>query len=126
MDTATANTHEAEQARQERATELNTEQGVEWADAYRPGSFGCHELLDRTALVGDTVEQYVLSHPACAANAEWYALADQAASALRELYQRIGAAHVDAEPPADKVPSVKKSVDAAVVKGPSRAIMLDD
>jgi hypothetical protein len=108
MDTATANTHEAEQARQERATELNAEQGVEWADAYRPGSFGCHELLDRTSLVGDTVEQYVLSHPACVANAEWYALADLATSALRELYQQIGAAHVDAEPPADKVPNVKE------------------
>jgi hypothetical protein len=41
------------------------------------------------------VEQYVLSHPACAQNQEWFALADQAVTALRELYQRIGAVHLD-------------------------------
>ncbi len=104
MDTSAANTHEAEQARQEKATELNAEQGADWADDCRPGSFGCHELLDRTSLLAENLEQYVLSHPACVAHAEWYALADQAATALQELYQRIGAAHVDADPLAEKKP----------------------
>ena len=56
----------------------------------------------RTSLLVDNLEQFVLSHPACVAQAQWYALADQAATALRELYQRIGAAHVDADPPAEK------------------------
>jgi hypothetical protein len=31
------------------------------------------------------------------ANPEWYLLAEQAAAALRELYQRIGAEHLEAE-----------------------------
>ena len=102
MDTSTANTHDAEQARRERATELSAEQGENWVDQCRPGSFACHELLDRTSLVADTLEQYVLSHPACVARAEWYALADQATTALRELYQRIGAAHLDADSSTEK------------------------
>ena len=66
----------------------------QWSEPYKPGSFGCHELLDRTSMAGDMVEHYVLSHPACAQNQDWYALADQAVAALRELYQRIGEAHL--------------------------------
>jgi len=62
-----------------------------------PGSFGCHELLDRTAMLGDSVEEYILDHPSCVQNPEWYALADQAVTALRELYQRIGAEHLGNE-----------------------------
>ncbi len=88
MDTSTANTHTAEQDRQERAAELNAENGANWAEDYRPGTFGCHELLDRTSLLANNLEEYVLSHPACVAHAEWYALADQAATALQELYQQ--------------------------------------
>jgi hypothetical protein len=102
MDNSTAGRHKAEQARLESVTELNTELCADWAEAYQPGTFGCHELVDRTLFVGDMVEQYVLSHPACVANGEWYTLAHQATTALRELYQRIGAAHVDADPPAEK------------------------
>ena len=83
-----------EQERQQRLTELTAEQGDEKLDQYKPGSFGCHELLDRTALVGDMVEENVLSHPACVQNPEWYALAEQAVAALRELYQRVGAEHL--------------------------------
>jgi hypothetical protein len=102
MNTSVATKHETEQARQERATELQADQGANWAEEYRPGTFGCHELLDRTSLMADNLEQFVLSHPACVAHPDWYALADRAATALQELYQRIGAAHVDAEPPAEK------------------------
>lgn len=46
-------------------------------------------------MASDIVEEYVLSHPACAQNQDWFALADQAVAALRELYQRIGAEHLD-------------------------------
>lgn len=73
-----------------------TDHGPQWAEHYKPGSFGCHELLDRTSLVADIVERYVLSHPACVQNRDWFALADQAVGALREMYQRIGEAHLDA------------------------------
>jgi hypothetical protein len=70
------------------------EEGPGWEDRYRPGSFGCHELLDRVNLLGDLVEEKVLGHPACALRAEWYELAVGAVEALRELYQRVGADHL--------------------------------
>lgn len=84
-----------EDERQQWLDELATEHGAHWAAQYTPGSFGCHELLDRTALAVDIVERYVLTHPACVAQPEWFALAAQAVAALQELHQRIGAAHLD-------------------------------
>jgi hypothetical protein len=84
-----------EQERQQLVDELIADRGPDWAEQYKPGSFGCHELLDRTALVADTVERYVLTHPSCVQNRDWFALADQAVAALRELYQRIGQEHLD-------------------------------
>ena len=77
--------------------ELAAEDGPTWADGYKPGTFGCHELLDRTALLAEMLEQHLLSHPACVANPEWYSLAGQAAAALHELYQRVGAKHLSDE-----------------------------
>ncbi len=92
---------EIEKDRLEQAAELAADGGKDWADAYKPGSFGCHELLDRVALLGDLVEQQIQNHPACVANAEWFLLADQAATALRDLYQKIGAEHLSADTPKD-------------------------
>ncbi len=86
---------DVEQERQQRADELQADYGPHWAEQYKPGSFGCHELLDRTSLVADLVEQQVLSHPTCVQNREWFALAEQAVVALRELYQQVGAVHLD-------------------------------
>src|SRR5262245_55083646 len=63
----------------------------------QPGSFGCHELLDRVLLVGDLAEGQILDHPSCVLNEEWYRLALQAVEALRELYQRVGAEHLASE-----------------------------
>ncbi len=102
MSAPTARVVEAEQERQQRLAALSAEHGAGWQEQYAPGSFGCHELLDRAALVADAVEQHVLSHPACVQNREWYALAGRAVDALRELYQRIGAEHLDVKDrPAD-------------------------
>jgi hypothetical protein len=64
---------------------------------YKPGSFGCHELLDRTSLLANQIETWLLDHPACLDRPEFYALAERAASALHELYQRIGEVHLDAQ-----------------------------
>jgi hypothetical protein len=86
---------DAEVNRQRRIEEMSAEHGPDWSGPFKPGSFGCHELLDRTNLLADTLEQFVLSHPACLLNRDWYALADQAVAALRELYQRAGAEQVD-------------------------------
>ena len=84
-----------EQERQQLLDELAADHDPHWATQYKPGSFGCHELLDRTAFAADIVERYLRTHPACVGNREWFALAEQAAAALHELYQRVGAAHLD-------------------------------
>jgi hypothetical protein len=94
---------DTEQERQQRVAELIADHGPDWSDQYKPGSFGCHELLDRTALAADLVERSVACHPACVQNPDWFALAEQAVAALQELYQRIGAEHLDDQnAPADK------------------------
>ena len=90
---------ETESDRRRRLAGLIAEGGAGWEDRFRPGSFGCHELLDRTALAANTVEQFVLSHPSCVRDPEWFALAERAASALWDLYRRVGEAHLDDEFP---------------------------
>src|SRR5688500_6531129 len=66
-------------------------------EANRPGPAGCHELLDRTALLVDLLERHVLGHHACVAYADWYRLAEQAAAKLRDLYQQVAAEHLAEE-----------------------------
>lgn len=89
------NPDETERDRLGQAGELAAELGEGWESEYRPGSVGCHELLDRTALLSDMLERYLLDHPACVANSCWYMLAERAAATLRELYQQIGGEHLD-------------------------------
>jgi hypothetical protein len=79
------------------AKRLTEEEGPGWIERYKPGEPGCHELLDRASLLSDMTERYLLEHPACIANPAWYALAEQAAVALRDLYQQVGAAHLGSE-----------------------------
>ena len=95
MNPHPAKGQDMERERRQRIEDLIAEHGPQWSEQYKPGSFGCHELLDRTSMVADIVEHYVLSHPSCAQQQDWYALADQAVAALRELYQRIGEKHLD-------------------------------
>jgi hypothetical protein len=104
MNVETAKAQETEHDRQQRAAELSAEYGPDWAAQYKPGSFGCHELLDRTSLAASSVEEFLLSHPACVRDPEWYALADAAVTALNELYQRVGAEHLDSEDRATREP----------------------
>ena len=95
MDKYALKVPDTEHERQQLRDELAADHGPDWAAQYEPGSFGCHELLDRTALATDMVERSVRTHPACVQNREWFALAEQAVTALQELYQRIGAAHLE-------------------------------
>ncbi len=88
---------EIEQDRLRRADELTAESGERWTEEYLPGTSGCHELLDRTSLMSDLLERHILDHPACVANPAWYRLAEQAAAALCELYQQVGAEHLGKE-----------------------------
>jgi hypothetical protein len=97
MATRQQNSSEIEQERLRQFNELAAESGDQWPHRFRPGTLGCHELLDRTALLSDLLEQHLIGHPACVANREWYLLAEQAAAALRELYQKIGATHLEDE-----------------------------
>ena len=93
MNTVPEILSEIEDERLRKIKELVSEFGPNWTDGFEPGSLGRHELLDRTNLVANNLEEYVLEHPACIQNPEWYTLAEQAVTALRELYQRVGAEH---------------------------------
>lgn len=88
---------DAEVRRTEAISELIEERGATWRDEFAPGTLGCHELLDRTALIAGLVDQQILDHPACLQDEHWYKLAESAAEALNNLYQAVGAAHLDAE-----------------------------
>jgi hypothetical protein len=92
-----------EDERLRRFAELEADLGPGWTDRFKPGTFGGHELLDRTAMVARLVEEAIVDHPACVQDAEWYALAERAAGLLHELYQRIGERHLD-EPGEDDRP----------------------
>jgi hypothetical protein len=96
MKTSTKKRTDLEQERMDLVQEMVAEEGPAWTDRFRPGSSGCHELLDRSLLTAEFVEQTVLNHPACLQNAEWFELANAAVTALNELYQRIGAEHLQA------------------------------
>ena len=50
----------------------------------------------------DSVDRHLCEHPAILANPEWFRLASEAQTALYNLYQSIGGAHLGAgEPTAD-------------------------
>jgi hypothetical protein len=93
MSTVVTSLRDAENQRQQALAQLQSEAGQPFQDEFRPGTFGCHELLDRTRLIADHIEKALLSHPACLQNQEWHQLAFEAAAALHDLYQRIGTAH---------------------------------
>ncbi len=94
MSAGADSSFELERERQKLIDELAGEHGPDWGAQYGPGSFGCHELLDRASLLTDQLEKSILSHPPCLQNAEWSALASRAVESLRELYQRVGAEHL--------------------------------
>ncbi|MGK7878450.1 MAG: hypothetical protein AB4426_35665 [Xenococcaceae cyanobacterium] len=87
------NTFETE--RQEALKVFLQNEGDQSLEEFSPGTKGCHELLDRTAMVSDLLERCILSHPACLQNPKWYILARQAADALHNLYQQVGTVHLE-------------------------------
>ena len=99
MGTQVVKLPDTEQERQRYIEEMSADHGLDWAEQYRPGTFGCHELLDRTALVADLAERYLRSHPACIQDPDWFALAERAVVALHELYQRVGEKHLESTEP---------------------------
>jgi hypothetical protein len=97
MDGDRMPTVEVEQERLERLAELSEGSAPDWMEQFKPGSLGCHELLDRSSTLAESIEHLLLNHPSCVIEPEWYALADRAAATLRELYQRIGSDHLGIE-----------------------------
>lgn len=53
-----------------------------------------HEILDRTALIRSTFQEWVLDAPACQADPEFKELAERSWAALEALYQKIGSKHL--------------------------------
>lgn len=84
--------HEAEELRQHYLAEAKDELAQN-----EPGSYGCHELLDRAHLLAEQIETQLASHPACVQNVEWFTLAYDAMTALHNLYQAVGAEHLAVE-----------------------------
>lgn len=60
---------------------------------YSPGTFGCHEALDRCSLLIQLVGD-LGAHPAICLNPDWEAKVVQAESILADLYQEIGRVHL--------------------------------
>ncbi len=71
MSTDALKLEEVEQDRQQILNEAAEDNAPNWSDQFQPGSFGCHELLDRTALVSDLLRR-CSTHPACA-DPNWFA-----------------------------------------------------
>jgi hypothetical protein len=67
------------------------------ASRYAPGSFGCHEALHMAHVLSELVAERIGEHPAVRLVPEWKALADRASDALFDLYQAIGARHLEAD-----------------------------
>lgn len=79
-----------EEYRHDLLRELEIEEPERWA----PGSFGCHELLDRVHLMENFFESTVINHPACVLHPDWFHAAREIGERIAALYQKIGAEDV--------------------------------
>lgn len=87
---------EVEQERQRSLAERDAEEPG-WRERYAPGSFGCHKALHVSSILTNLAATELLDHGAILQNPDWYALAERAHQALFDLYQAIGAVHLDAD-----------------------------
>ncbi len=78
---------------EERRHDLLCELEIEEPERWVPGSFGCHELLDRIHIVGNQFESIIVRHPSCVLKPEWFSAACQILDQMEELYQKVGAEH---------------------------------
>ena len=85
---------DVEQERQRSLAERDADEPG-WRERYVPGTFGCHEAMHVASIFADDVGERLLDQGAVIQNPEWYALANRAFQALADLYQAIGAAHLD-------------------------------
>ena len=59
---------------------------------FDPGSFGSHEAADRTYLIMENVEHYLLAHPTIVMNEQAYHQAFAACQLLADVYQKVACA----------------------------------
>mgnify|MGYP000400666719 CR=1 FL=1 len=57
--------------------------------------FARHEALHMSLFLSESVNEQLSSHPVVKANPQWAALAETAERALYDLYQSIGAEHLE-------------------------------
>jgi hypothetical protein len=57
--------------------------------------FGIHEAMHMASFFMGAIYEQLVEHEAVAARPEWLALAQKAHQALFDLYQAIGAEHLD-------------------------------
>jgi hypothetical protein len=67
-------------------------------DGYGPGSFSCHEALDRVALLERLIDNELGEHPAIKANPAWLIRVETVCTELAKLYQEIGSVHLIESP----------------------------
>jgi hypothetical protein len=63
---------------------------------YKPGSFGCHEALHTTWMLMDMTERYLANHRTIEDNEEWSSAVSGVLDSFWNLYQLIGAEHLEA------------------------------
>ena len=61
---------------------------------FDPGSFGSHEAANRTMLIMDNLEHYLLKHPTIIMNEQAYHQAFAACELLMDVYQKVACADI--------------------------------
>lgn len=63
-------------------------------ESHKPGSFGFHEALDRTYLVSEHWESFIMGHPSVFLDAELYREANTILTAVTNFYSKLGQKHL--------------------------------
>ena len=59
---------------------------------FDPGTHGSHEAADRTFIMIENIESYILNHPTVAMNKECFRMVHEAHQLLYEVYNNIACA----------------------------------
>ena len=84
------------------------DENPDWLDDLKergkPGTFGYHEALHVASIQMDSLERYLLEHPAVLMDKDAYRLCHEAHTLLFNLYQHLGAIHLaeDGDEKSDK------------------------
>ena len=90
----TCTDQEIEQERQQilAAAAENFDGEAEVHRRFDPGTFGSHEAADRTFMMIENIESYIMNHPTVAMNEECFKKVHTAHQLLYEVYNKIACA----------------------------------